>query len=259
MSVVLYEKKDRLVYVTLNRPDVMNALSMEVRRKLIEAWQEFRADDDAWVAIVTGAGERAFSAGADLKEMASLPPAAVAELWEGTPPVLGVRGVTLWKPVIAAINGFCLAGGLELAMSCDMRVATEQSTFGLAEVTRAIIPGAGGTQRLPRLIPVGIAMEMLLTGKRINAQEALRYGLVNRVVPAGEHVAAAEEIAKTLLGNGPLAMRAIKEAALRGLDLPLEDGFRLEWLLSRLIRDTEDAKEGPRAFAEKRSPAYKGR
>ena len=170
-----------------------------------------------------------------------------------------MRGVTRWKPVIAAINGFCLGGGLELARSCDIRVATENSSFGLAEVTRAIIPGAGGTQRLPRLIPIGIAMEMLLTGKRIGAEEAHRWGLINRVVPAGQHIAAAEEIAETLLNNGPLAMRAIKEAALRGLDMPLEDGFRLEWLLSRLIRDTEDAKEGPRAFAEKRSPAYKGR
>jgi enoyl-CoA hydratase/carnithine racemase len=259
LSVVLYEKKDRLVYITLNRPDVMNALSIEVRRKLIEAWQEFRDDDDAWVAIISGAGDRAFSAGADLKEMASLPPAQIADLWEGTPPVLGIRGIELWKPVIAAINGFCLAGGLELAMSCDMRVATENSTFGLAEVTRAIIPGAGGTQRLPRLMPLAIAMEMLLCGKRIDAQEAYRFGLINRIVPPGQHLAAAEEIARTILGNGPLAVRAIKESALRGLEMSLEDGFRLEGLLSRLIRDTEDAKEGPRAFAEKRPPAYRGR
>lgn len=259
MSVVTYEKKGHLVYVTLNRPDVMNALSMEVRRRLIDAWQQYRDDDDAWVAIVTGAGDRAFSAGADLKEMASLPPAQIADLWEGTSPVLGIRGIELWKPVIAAINGFCLAGGLELAMSCDMRVATEGSSFGLAEATRAIIPGAGGTQRLPRLIPTGIAMEMLLSGKRIDAQEAYRYGLINRVVPAGQHLAAAEEIANAILGCGPLAVRAIKEAAVRGLEMSLEDGFRLEFLLSRLIRDTEDAKEGPRAFSEKRKAQYKGR
>lgn len=259
MSVILYEKRDHLVYITLNRPEAMNAISMELRRKLVEAYLEFRDDDSAWVAIVAGAGDRAFSAGADLKEIASNPTAQIADLWEGLPPLLGIHGIQLWKPVIAAISGFCLAGGLELALSCDMRVATEQSTFGLSEVLRGIIPASGGAQRLPRLLPMAIAMEMLLTGQRIDAQEAYRHGLVNRVVSAGQHIAAAEELARAVIACGPLAVRATKELAVRGLDMSLADAFRLGMLTSRLIRDTEDAKEGPRAFAEKRPPQFKGR
>ena len=181
------------------------------------AFEDFKADDNSWVAILTGAGEQAFSAGADLVAMS----AALSGGGDGVPMNVPFGGITrayeCYKPIIAAINGYCLAGGLEIALSCDIRIAAEHAEFGLPEPTRAIIPGAGGTQRLPRAVPLAFAMELLLTGDRFDSATALRFGLVSRVVPAAELMPTAETIAGKILENGPLAVRAIKEVAMRGL------------------------------------------
>ncbi len=256
---ILYEKRGHIAYVTINRPDRRNAIDPATSHELKAAFEAFKADDDAWVAILTGAGDQAFSAGADLLAMSQ----ALSGGGEGVPmnvPFGGItRGYECWKPIIAAINGYCLAGGLEIALSCDIRVAAEHAQFGLPEPRRAIIPAAGGTQRLPRSVPLAFAMELLLTGDRFDAQAALRFGLVSRVVPQAELMATAEEIAGKILECGPLAVRAIKQAVLRGREMSLEDGLRLEGQLAGPIFGTEDAREGPRAFAEKRKPAYKGR
>ena len=169
------------------------------------------------------------------------------------------RGFECWKPIIAAINGYCLAGGLELALACDIRVAAEHATFGLPEPKRAIIPGAGGTQRLPRVVPLAFAMELLMTGDRFDVETALRFGLVSRVVPADKLMATAEEVAAKILECGPLAVRYIKEAAMRGREMSLEDGLKLESQMAGKVFQSEDAREGPTAFAQKRKPEYKGR
>jgi enoyl-CoA hydratase/carnithine racemase len=259
MPEVLLERDGHVATVTINRPEAMNAINGAVRRGLNETLAQFRDDADLWVAILTGAGERAFSAGADLVEMSQRRQADFQDsFWEaGTPGF--TRGLDVGKPVIAAINGYCLAGGLELALACDIRIAAEHAQFGLTEVTRGIIPGAGGTQRLPRLIPVGAALELLFTGERIPSQEALRLGIVNRIVPAAELMDETRRLADRINQNAPLAVRAVKEAALRGLEVPLEQGLRIEAMLSRIIRDTEDSREGPRAFAEKRPARFQGR
>ena len=260
MSAVLYEKRDRIAYVTINRPEAMNAINGEVRRDLAGAFDNFRHDPETWVAILTGAGDRAFSAGADLKEMSQSfqSPGRSEDFWAPSPLTL-VRGMEVWKPIIAAVNGYCLAGGLEMALACDIRIAAEHATFALTEVGRGIIPGSGGTQRLPRTVPFGIALEMLFTGEPVNAQEAFRIGLVNRVVPAPELMPTAEDLARRICQNAPLSVRAVKELAYRGRNLPLEEGLREEALAFRVIRTTEDSKEGPRAFAEKRDPQWQGR
>jgi enoyl-CoA hydratase/carnithine racemase len=256
---ILYEKKGRLAYITLNRPDRRNAIDPATSAELKTAFEDFKADDDAWVALLTGTGDQAFSAGADLVAMAK----AMSGGGEGVPlnvPFGGItRGFECWKPMIAAINGYCLAGGLELALSCDIRIAAEHATFGLPEPKRAIIPAAGGTQRLPRSVPMSFAMELLLTGERFDAETALRFGLVSRVVPADQLMATAEGIAAKIMECGPLAVRAIKQAAIRGREMSLEDGLRLEGQLAGPVFGSEDAREGPRAFAEKRAPEYKGR
>ncbi|MBI1885204.1 MAG: enoyl-CoA hydratase/isomerase family protein [Chloroflexi bacterium] len=254
----MYDKKGRLAYVTINRPDRRNAIDPDTSRELYSAFNDFRDDDGLWVAILTGAGDQAFSAGADL--------AALAEAFmSGRPPAYDVpfagitRGYECWKPIIAAINGFCLAGGLELALSCDIRIAAEPATFGLPEPKRAIIPAGGGTQRLPRTIPRAYAMELLLSGERYDAQWALRAGLVSRVVPADQLMAAAEEVAEKIMECGPLAVRAIKQAAYQGLEIPLDQGLSLEGQLAGRVVASEDAREGPMAFMQKRKPEYKGR
>jgi E-phenylitaconyl-CoA hydratase len=261
MKSVLYEQSDRIVTITINRPEAMNAIDPETDQALFEAWTRFRDDDSAWVAILTGAGEKAFSAGADLKKMI---PAAFSKAGGGgrhNDYGLGgiTRGLEIWKPMIAAVNGFCLAGGLEQALACDLRIAAPHASFGLTEVRWAIIPGAGGTQRLPRAVPLAKAMEMILMAKTLTAEEALRYGLVNAVVPLAELMTTARKWAETICGLGPLAVRAAKESILRGSTMPLADGLRLEAFLSGTLRGTEDAVEGPKAFAEKRKPVFKAR
>ncbi|OGO52075.1 MAG: hypothetical protein A2148_09530 [Chloroflexi bacterium RBG_16_68_14] len=255
---IVYDVRERVAVITINRPERLNAIDADTSVGLREAFTSFRDDPERWVAVLAGAGEKAFSTGADLIAMAQ-------EMREGRGPRLPVAfgGITrdfeCWKPIIAAINGYCLAGGLELALSCDIRIAAEHAQFGLPEVTRAIIPGAGGTQRLPRVIPTAAAMHLLLTGGRFDAAWALRFGLVTEVVPADQLLGRALAIAEEICRNGPLAVRAVKEAALRGLEEPLAQGLELETELARQVMRSEDAREGPRAFAEKRPPVYRGR
>ena len=255
LEFVRYEKRDRIARVTINRPDVMNALHPPASDELSRVWDDFAADPDVWVAIFTGAGERAFSAGNDLKFQAA---GGAVRM-----PPTGFGGITarrdLWKPVIAAVNGVALGGGLELALACDIRIASEDAQLGLTEVNLAIIPGGGGTQRLPRLVGRGKALEMILTGARLGAAEALRIGLVERVVPATEVLAAATTLARTMASKAPVALRYAKEAVVQGLQLPLADGLRLENDLATLLRTTEDRIEGARAFLEKRPPKWTGR
>lgn len=252
---ILYEKKDKIAVITINRPDRMNSIDPQTSQELHDAWMDFRDDDNVWVGILTGSGERAFSTGLDLVAATE-----AGERIRFTAPFGGItRGAEIWKPMIAAINGYALAGGLEIALSCDIRIAADHAQFGLPEPRWAIIPGAGGTQRLPRTLPLAIAMELLLTGGRIDAQMALRYGLVSRVVPLAELMPKAMEVADTICGNGPLAVRAIKEVAMRGLNMTLEEGLALEAEFSSKIIRTEDAREGPLAFAQKRKPEFKGR
>jgi len=256
---ITYETKGRLAYVTINRPDRRNAIDPDTSRELRDAFEAFKADDEAWVAILTGTGDQAFSAGADLVAMAEAFAGGGAGPRYDVPFGGITRGFECWKPLIAAINGYCLAGGLELALACDIRVAAEHATFGLPEPKRAIIPAAGGTQRLPRVVPLAFAMELLMTGDRFDSETALRFGLVSRVVPADKLMATTEEVAAKILECGPLAVRYIKEAAMRGREMSLEDGLKLESQMAGKVFQSEDAREGPTAFAQKRKPEYKGR
>ncbi|HVA69228.1 MAG TPA: enoyl-CoA hydratase-related protein [Candidatus Binataceae bacterium] len=268
MPALLYEVRDQIAYLTINRPEVHNSFSPEVIVLLAESWQRIAADDDVRAAIVTGAGSKAFSAGADLGRLIPLMTGArqPEDEWDfklKANAQLGnialLRRFSLSKPVIAAVNGFCIAGGFELLEGTDLRIASESASFGLQEVKWAIIPAAGSLARLPRQIPYCKAMEILLTGNRISAQEAWRLGLVNYVVPADQVMAKAEELARTIAANGPLAVRAIKEAVEKCSGRPFEEAFDAEDEAQRFIRQTEDAREGPRAFMEKRKPIYQGR
>jgi (E)-benzylidenesuccinyl-CoA hydratase len=255
---LIYEVKDRVAHITINRPEAMNAMDAEVYAELSKAWIDVRDNPDVWVAIITGAGEKAFTAGADLKSMI---PRTIekADFWLTQKNMILNRGLEVWKPVIAAVNGYCLAGGMTLLFATDIRIAAEHAVFEISEVKRAILPGNGGTQRALRQLPYAVAMEMLLLGRRLTAQEALTFGLVNKVVPAKDLMATAEDYARRLSENGPLAVRAVKELAIRSQSVPLEHGLRLEESFQAYLRTTEDAKEGPRAFAEKRKPDYKAR
>jgi len=252
-----YTKEGRIATFTINRPDAMNALNVQIFRDLYDAMVDFRDDDELWVGIITGAGEKAFCAGADIKETLSFLKDSAHKLWKF--PRIPSRGMDMWKPLIAAINGFCLGGGLEIALSCDIRIAGEKSRFGVPEVTLGVVPADGGTQRLPRVIPRCIAAEMLLMGKIIDAQEAYRVGLVNTVLPPAEVMPKAKEYAKNICKAGPLAVRATKEAMIRGSEMSLEDGLRLEYALASYLTHTEDHEEGKKAFIEKRKPVFKGK
>ncbi len=263
---IIYEKRDRVAYITINRPEARNAIDAETGQELSKAWQDFRDDDELWIAVLTGAGEKSFCAGADLKSLIpNLSRASSsgeeASTDRGNDGGFGgiTRGFECWKPMIAAINGHCIAGGFEMMLACDLRVAVENATFGLAEVRWGIIPGAGGTQRLPRSIPLAKAMEIILTGEPISAPEAHQLGLINRVVPQGELMNEVERLVGTLLERGPLALRAAKQAIQQGLYLPLEEGMQLERRLFSYLLSTEDAIEGPKAFAQKRKPNFKGK
>jgi len=257
---VLLEKSGHVATVTIDRPDALNAIDRQTNAELFDVWARVRDDDDVWIAILTGAGDRAFCAGADLKDLI---PALAERARAGTLNDFNFGGITrgfqTWKPLIAAVNGFALAGGTELALACDIRIAAENARFGQPEVRWAIIPGAGGTQRLPRAIGASAALELILSGRQIDAQEALRLGLVHHIVPQGEALAEAQRIAESLLANGPLALRAAKQAVIQGLDLKLGAGLDLELRLFAGMLRTEDAIEGPRAFAEKRTPHFKAR
>lgn len=261
---VTVETREKIAILTISRPLAMNALDEETVASLNKAWIDFRDNPELWVAIITGAGGKAFCSGADIKYLAKYYRTATAiqrKAKAETEPGLGgiTRHLQIWKPMIAAINGHCLAGGLEIALACDIRIAAENATFGLPEVSRGIIPGAGGTQRLPRLIPLGKSLEMILTGDMIDAQEAYRVGLVNKVVPFDQLLPEAVKLAERICRNAPLAVQAAKEAVYRGLALPLSEGLRLEQFLAEPIHHSEDAKEGPKAFFEKRPPVFKGK
>jgi enoyl-CoA hydratase/carnithine racemase len=252
------EQQGNILLVTLDRPQAGNSIDGEMYQQLIECWRDFEADDGLAVAIVTGAGERAFCTGRDLVAAAD----AEAD-WtmspEGPDPASRIVPECK-KPVIAAINGHCLAGGLALALGCDLRLCTPSSTFGTMAVKRGIIAAAGAIQRLVRYIPFGKAMELILLGEKIDAEEAFRIGLVNRVVPAGELMAKAREWAQIIAQNSPLAVRMSKQAAYQGgLGQDFRDGRRLEAeLYARIVR-SDDAAEGLAAFAEKRPPRFPGR
>src|SRR5438876_1125636 len=252
----IYEVKDRIARITINRPEAMNAMDADVYAELSRAWIDVRDNPEVWIAIVTGAGDKAFTAGADLKSF--IPGTrGKADFWLTQKNMILNRGLEVWKPIIAAVNGYCLAGGMTLLFATDVRIAAEHAVFEISEVKRGILPGNGGTQRALRQLPYAIAMEMLLLGRRLTAPEALGYGLVNRVVPMKDLMATADEYARRLCDNGPLALRAVKELAIRSQSVPLEHGLRLEESFQEFLRTTEDAKEGPRAFAEKRKAAYK--
>ncbi len=257
---IIYEQRDGIAIITINRPDRMNAIDAQTSSELHQAWCDFRDRDDLRVAILTGAGDRAFSAGNDLVAMSKAQQAGDRTGGGHRAPFGGItRDFECWKPMIAAVNGYCLAGGLEMALCCDIRVAAEHAQFGLAEVTRGIIPGAGGTQRLPRIVPFGPALELLLTGGRFDAQWAYRNGLVNHVVPMAQLMPKALEIAAAITDAAPVSVRLVKEAAYKGLGMSMEDGLRFEIEQTRKVMGTEDAREGPLAFAQKRKPEWKGR
>ena len=258
MDSVIYEIEDRIAYVTINRPEAYNACDQPTYDRLAEVWADFAGNDDAWIAILTGAGANDFCAGSDIKQNFNSAPRPAANFAAAERRDL-MRGLEIWKPVIAAINGHCNGGGLEQALSCDIRIASDNAQFGLGEVLLGLLPGGGGTQRLPRTIPLGHALWMLYSGERIDADEAHRLGLVNKVVPFEDLLPTAKTMAETLLKAGPLAVRAIKQAAIQGMSMPLEDGLRLEQHLFHLLASTEDSSEGTRAFAEKRQPQWKGR
>jgi enoyl-CoA hydratase/carnithine racemase len=252
---IRYEKKDRIAKITLNRPEVMNALHPPCHGELDQALNDFAADPETWVAILTGAGDKAFSAGNDLKW--------TAEHGVPTLPKTGFAGLTsrfdLVKPLIAAVNGFALGGGFEIALACDLIIAAEHARFGVPEPRVGLMAAAGGVHRLPRMIPQKLAMGMMLTGRHITAAEAARIGIVNEVVPAKDLMAAAERWAREILECSPLSVQASKEAAMRSLHLPLEEAIKTHHEGERRLWASEDAKEGPLAFAQKRKPNWKAR
>jgi enoyl-CoA hydratase len=259
---IIYDVKDQIAVVTFNRPDAMNAMNRQMTGELIEACRSVEEDPAVRVAIFTGAGERAFSAGMDLKERAETsfsPIERRAQKLSATIHTQTRAVAALTKPTIAAIRGYCVGGGLEFALACDMRVAAEDAKLGLTEVKRGLIPGAGGTQRLARAVGVAKALEICLTGDHVGGGEAKSLGLVNIAVPAAEVMQAAENLAHRIFTGAPLSVLFIKEAVKKGVELSLDEGFRLESDLSALIGTTEDSKEGPRAFAEKRAPVWKGK
>jgi crotonobetainyl-CoA hydratase len=269
---LILEKAERILYITINRPKAMNALSAVTVEEIKAACNEFENDPDLWVAVLTGAGDKAFCAGHDMKWEDSHPEEQrqwAEKIKKTRRDVNHIKATStlsylrpeLWKPVIAAVNGYCLGGGLELAMTCDLIIASENATFGLPEVVRGWPPGSGCFS-LPRRIPRNIAMEMLLYGDPISAKRAYEVGLVNKVVSAADLLKTATEYARRLCENAPLGVRAVKELALRGMDMPMHYA-PLVWHMYpnswRAVEESEDRKEGRKAFAEKRKPIFKGK
>lgn len=244
--------------IVINRPERLNAMDADHYRDLSRAWCTVRDDPAVRVAIVTGAGDKSFTTGADIKSFLTAPP-SFAEMWLTQRDQILNRGLEVWKPVIAAVNGYCLGGGVTLMLATDIRVASENATFNLAEVKRGIVPGNGGTQRILDQLPYAIGMEMLLTGDAFDAATAARWGLINKVVPRAELMSAARHYAERIAANAPLAVQAAKELAVRSRDVDRATGLRAEQMWNRLLMVTEDAKEGPAAFAEKRKPNFQGK
>jgi len=255
---ILIEKKNSIAYVTVNRPKVLNALNIATMEDLRRAFHDIKQDSAIRVVIMSGSGEKAFIAGADIGELAKNDAVAAKEYTHRVQSVLNLIE-NLGKPVIACINGFALGGGCEIAMACTMRLASENAKFGQPEVKLGIIPGYGGTQRLPRLVGKGIAMQLVLAGEMITAQEAHRIGLVNEVVAAADLVPRAEAIAQKIIANAPLAVQWAMEAVNKGMEMTLSEGLYLEATLFGLCCATEDKKEGTSAFLEKRAAQFKGK
>jgi enoyl-CoA hydratase/carnithine racemase len=261
-QTILFNVRDQIAFVTFNRPESMNAVNRQMARELVEACKRIEDDAGVRIAIFTGAGERAFSAGMDLKERAESAASPIERRQQKLSATIHTQSravAAITKPTIAAIRGYCVGGGLEFALACDMRVSAEDAKLGLAEVKRGLIPGAGGTQRLARAVGVAKALEICLTGDNVTGIEAQRLGLVNMAVPANDVMKASEDLAARILKGAPMSVLFIKEAIKKGVELSLDEGFRLESDLSALVGTTEDSKEGPRAFAEKRAPVWKGR
>jgi enoyl-CoA hydratase len=258
LANVRYEKKGLVAYVTVNRPKVLNALNTSTWADLQTAFEDAKADASVLGVILTGAGDKAFIAGADISELAHVEAFDAEESSRFGQGVLDLVE-NLGKPVIAAINGFALGGGCETAMACTMRIAAEHAKFGQPEVKLGLLPGGGGTQRLPRLVGKGRALQLILTGETISAQEAYRIGLVNEVVPAANLIARAETILKQISANAPIAVKFSLEAANKGMDTSQAEGFALEASYFGICAATQDKKEGTSAFLEKRAPQFHGR
>ena len=269
MSDLIYEKRDGVAIVRFNRPDRRNALSPQLMVLLADAWKDFRDDDSLRVAILTGEGDKAFCAGGDLNLLMPLFTGArqPEDEWDrrlmenvgDTMATALLRPFELYKPIVAAINGFALAGGSEILQSTDIRVASSNASFGLSEVQRGLVPGGGSMVRLPRQIPYCKAMEILLLGDRMSAEEAHRIGFVNEVVEPERLMPRALEIAERLAKNAPLALRKIKEAVIRTNGMPLEQAYEIEHECAAVVMTSQDAREGPKAFMEKREPVFTGR
>ena len=255
---IILEKKGAIAYVTVNRPKVLNALNMATMEELRSAFHELKNDSAIRVVIMTGSGEKAFIAGADISELAKNDAVAAKEYTHRGQSVLNLIE-NLGKPTIACINGFALGGGCEIAMACTMRLASDNAKLGQPELKLGIIPGYGGTQRLPRLVGKGIAQQMVLTGEMISAQEAHRIGLVNEVITPAELIPRAEAIAHKIIANAPLAVQFAMEAVNKGMEMPLAEGLYLEATLFAVCCATEDKKEGTTAFLEKRPAQFKGK
>lgn len=268
---VIYEKRGRIAIVTIDRPHARNSLDFETMGQLANAWLDFRDDPDLWVAILTGSGERDFCVGADLKTFIPAVTDNIEALASGEKSLLGdryppnaplvavLREGDIWKPIIAAVNGICSSGGLEMLQGTDIRIAAEHATFSIAEPKRGLFPGGGTTVRLPRQIPFVWAMEILLTCEFISAQKAYEIGLINRVVPKEELMPTALRIAEKICENAPLAIQAVKRSVRKCMNLPMDEALNLELEIAAEVFMTEDAREGPLAFMEKRKPVWKGR
>jgi enoyl-CoA hydratase len=255
---VLYEKRGRIAYVTLNRPKVLNALNTPTWKDLRMVFENARDDAEIRGVILTGAGDKAFIAGADISELAQVTAVEAEKSSSFGQAVLDLIE-NLGKPVIAAVNGFALGGGCETAMACTIRVASENAKFGQPEVALGLLPGGGGTQRLPRLVGKGRALQLILSGGMISAQEAYRIGLVNEVVPAADLITSAEAILKQIFANAPIAVKFSLEAVNKGMEMSQSQGLSLEASLFGLCAGTEDKKEGTAAFLAKRAPQFQGR
>ena len=252
-----YEKQGRIATITLNRPERMNALHPPAHFELDEIWNDFENDPEMWIGILTGAGDKAFSAGNDLKYTAE------HGVNMGRSADSGFGGIanrtTCWKPIIAAVNGYALGGGFEMALACDIIIAADHARLGLPEPRVGLMAGAGGVHRLPRMIPQKIAMGYILTGRHMTAQEAHRWGIVNEVVPHAELMPTVMQWAHDILAGAPLSIRASKQAAMMGLGYPLDIALNLNYTEALRMRWSEDTVEGPRAFAEKRQPNWQAR
>jgi len=257
MPIIKYEKDNRIAIFTIDNPKVLGALSVQAFNELHDALVDFRDDDNLLVGILTGTGDKIFSAGVDIKDFLPFIKRSATRPW--IVPGSLMRRLELWKPVIAACNGLTYGGGLEMSLACDFRIASENAKFAMPEAKLGVFPGGGGTQRLPITIPRGLALEMLFTGKSIDAQEAYRIGLVNRVVPLEQLMPTVRQIALDICENGPLAVRAIKECVYKSIGMNIDEGLKLEEYFARVTVESDDFNEGTSAFIEKRKPQFKAK